>query len=100
MDFEKPVDFCHLSKVILEVFKTFGSTVFTDFCLFKLCIFLFYIKYAVSPNFLFHFANKHTFLIYLVPQCLLTFSFVYINFYNLFVILYYEYSMVYFYLFC
>ncbi len=47
LHFEKPVDFCRLSKVILDVFITYliGSTVFADFqfCiglprLFKLCV--------------------------------------------------------------
>ncbi len=44
LDFEKHVDFGHLSEVILDVFF------------------------------------KHSFLIYLVQQCLLIFSFVYLNF--------------------
>ncbi len=62
LHFEKPVDFCRLSKVILEVFfKTLvsyliGSTMFADFqfCiglprLFKFCVsyLLFYIRHSL-----------------------------------------------------
>ncbi len=54
--FEKPVDFCRLSKVILEVSYLIGSPVFADFqfCiglprLFNLCVsyLLFYIRHSL-----------------------------------------------------
>ncbi len=41
----------------------------------------------MSPSVLIRFANKRTFLIYLVPQCSLIFSFVYLNFVYVIVII-------------
>ncbi len=78
-----PVDFCHLSKVTLEVFfytfiSHFSSTVFADFTLFEICVICFILRQGLCRAIkLSHsFCISYEFLIYLVSQCLQIFSFV------------------------